>query len=118
MLEMSGALDFRQKILRGAYGNSNPGLISTEFIGRYQQVVAKDEIHFMQQLVGRRMKTFGYQLDEIKLTAGEALKYYTTTFPDNLMRFSSWLALEKLQRLYPAQFGKTPPRDKIKLVNA
>ncbi len=118
MLEMKGASEFREKILRGAYGNKGPGLISTEFIGRYRQVIAKEELKFMQNLAGNSMKSFGYELDEIRLSPAESLKYRTRTFPDNLVRLTSWLALEKIQRLYPAQFGKTPPEDKIRLVNA
>lgn len=118
MLEMKGASEFREKILRGAYGNKSPELISTEFIGRYKKVIAKEELKFMQNFAGSKMKSFGYELDEIRLSPAENLKYLTRTFPDNWMRLTSWLVLEKIQRSYPAQFGKTPPEDKIRLVNA
>lgn len=117
MLEMSGAPDFREKILRGAYGNSGSSLISTEFIGRYKKSLTIEEIKFMQQIVGKTMNNYGYQMEKVKMSSREKLAYYTNAFPDNWMRFISWLIIEKAQRLLPERFGKTPPKDKIKLVH-
>ncbi len=118
MLEMNGAPDFRDKILRGTYGEVGSNLISTNFIGRYKQSVPKEELAFMQMLAGKRMQAYGYELEEIHFSATEWIKYFTKTYPDNWMRMTTWLTMEKVQRHFPAQFGRTPPQDKIRLVSA
>lgn len=118
MLGMKGAPEFRDKILRGVYGKVGSNLISTSFIGRFKQSVPKEEIAFMQMLAGGRMRTYGYKMENIHFSATEWIKYFSKTYPDNWMRMITWLTMEKVQRHFPAQFGRTPPRDKIRLVSA
>lgn len=118
MMQMTGAPEFRKKILSGAYGSQDPNLISTEFIGRYKGRIASQEIAFMQSFAGKKMKALGYELEKINFSLIDWIKFFSKTFPDNWIRMKSWLLLEKVQRQYPAQFGKPPPKDKVKLVNA
>lgn len=114
MLTMEGAPAFRDKVLRRAYGNTGPGLISQNFIGRYRLSVPIDEIAFMQMLAGKRMVAHGYSLEPVRFTAVEKVRFYSKTLPANLARMYSWLAAEKVQRHFPERFGRTPPKDKIR----
>ena len=117
LLEMSGAPEFRDKIRKGAYGKAGPELISTDFIGRYKQSVSKDELAYMQWFAGKRMQAYGYKLEETQFSTSEWIQFLFKTVPDNWLRMATWLTVEKIQHHFPAQFGRTPPRDKIRLVN-
>ncbi len=114
LLTMEGAPEFRAKVMRGAYGNKGPGLISQNFIGRYRQNVPQNEIAFMQMLAGKRMLAHGYSLEPIQFSAAENLNFLTKTWPVNMARLLSWLSVEKVQRSFPERFGRTPPADKIR----
>jgi hypothetical protein len=114
LLTMEGAPDFREKVRRGAYGNSGPELISKEFIGRYRKSVSKEEIAFMQRHVGRQMVNNGYSLEPIHFSIYESLKYFLSVWPLNIARMFTWLTVELLQHNFPLVFGRKPPQDKVK----
>lgn len=114
MLTMEGAPDFREKVLRGAYGNSGERLISTEFIGRFRRFVPGEEIAFMQAVAGKKMVAYGYALESIRFTPRERLKFYSSDWPLNLARMSAWLAVEAVQHNFPGQFGRKVPADKLR----
>ena len=114
MLTMEGAPDFREKVLRGAYGNSGQNLISTEFIGRFRKFVPSEEIAFMQAIAGKKMLAYGYSLESVCFSPGQRLKFYTTGWPLNLARMSAWLAVEAVQHNFPGYLGRKPPADKLR----
>ena len=115
MLAMVGAGSFREKVEQGKYGNRAGGLITTEFIGRYRNAIPKGEIAFMQSLAGREMRTWGYAPEPITFTAGERLTYVLGGWPLNWGRMVAWWGTTALQQRFPAQLGRKPPVDKIRV---
>jgi hypothetical protein len=43
------------------------------------------------------MQRFGYQKQEVKLSAGELLKFYGRLLPASLLRMLGWIVLTNLQ---------------------
>lgn len=114
LLTMKGAPAFREKVMRGRYGNSEGRLISTEFIGRYRNSVRKEEIAFMQSIAGDEMIAHGYALEPIRFSSGERIKFLTAGWPVNFGRMVAWLGTEAVQQEFPARFGRKPPADKVR----
>ncbi len=118
MLTMQGAPNFRAKVMRGEYGNTGPGLIAQNFIGRYRKSLANDEIVFMQFIAEYQMRAHGYKFDPLVLTPIESMLFFFYTLPVNLARMVSWLLVERVQRAFPQKLGRTPPADKIRLTKS
>ncbi len=109
MLTMVGALDHRDKLSQRSSGQpGQQGPLSTEFIGRYRQVIPRPEIAFMQRYAGRDMLAYGYTLEPIRFSLGERLRFACVDWPVNLARMAAWRALEAIQHRFPAQVGRKP----------
>lgn len=59
MLNMQGAPTFREKGSNSSYGQRDPGVISSDSIGRFRQVLTPLQIAFIQISAGREMDLFG-----------------------------------------------------------
>jgi sulfotransferase family protein len=114
LLTMNGAPAFQGKVRRGKYGNRGPQLISTEFIGRYRKTIPPIEIAFIQSMAGKDMLAYGYDLEPIRFSSGERMKFLLAGWPDNAGRMMAWLGAELLQQNLPEQFGRKPPADKVR----
>ncbi|MEM2125331.1 MAG: sulfotransferase [Candidatus Methanosuratincola sp.] len=113
MIEMKGALDHREKLIKSSQEDSGTSPLSIEFIGRYRKVIPKQEIAFMQAFAGRLMKANGYQPDSIRFSPNEHIHYILIDFPLNFVRMKAWLGLEFLQHHFPAWMGRKPARKMI-----
>jgi hypothetical protein len=118
MLELRGMPSYRAKLeasVRAAGGDPDaPGaLISPAFIGGYRGRIQPRELAFMQGRLGRRMRSHGYDLDEIRFAPAERLRYGLVDLPLNLIRMYVWQSLESIQHRVPRWFGRTPVRAKL-----
>ena len=122
MLEMSGARKFREAGGNSSYGQRQSG-ISTNSIGRFRQVMSTSEIAFFQACAGRRMTAYHYQLDPVRFSLQDRLRFYTFDFPVNLARLWAWRLREAFQdrvgrklpayRIVPDPALRNVPADKI-----
>ncbi len=94
MLTMNGAKAFRDEGGNSSYTQYEPGRISTRSIGRFRQVLTKQQILFIQMFCRQHMLALDYQLDELSLSIPEQLGFYLWFVPDNLARMTAWHARE------------------------
>jgi hypothetical protein len=108
MLEMVGAIEHRDKLMRKSnmYGKTPP--LSEEYIGIFKEVVPKQERYFIQTFIGNLMKSYGYEPEKLDLKVGEKLRYLFLTLPQNLLTLIFWAGQEFLQQKIPQVFGRQP----------
>lgn len=108
MLTMEGAKRFRRKINQGV--DPEPGQIPVkpDYIGCFRQAVPKPEIAFMQSIAGREMIARGYQLEPVRFTGKERLRYLFLDWPLNLARMVIWQSVELLHQWFPNFAGRKP----------
>jgi hypothetical protein len=94
MLTMMGAPTHRNKGSNSSYGKREVGKISTDSIARYRQVLSPQEIKYMQDFCKDGMREFGYELDDIRLSARERVSYIFVDWVFNFARMSFWAAKE------------------------
>lgn len=104
MLSMEGAGTFREKGGNSSYGPHQAEGISTRSIGRFRQVLSKQEIAVVQTCAAREMVASGYDLESIQLTPGERLRFYSYDWPANVAKMLAWYMLEVMKD----QIGRTP----------
>lgn len=97
MLAMHGAPVFRGKGSNSSYGRRDPGVISTQSIGRFRDVLTADQIAFIQVVAGARMALFGYARHELHLPFHRWLGIAVGAFPRELARLCAWRAREALR---------------------
>jgi hypothetical protein len=107
MLTEGSAL-YQDNIRSRSGSESEPGGISTAYIGRFRQRVPPREIAFMQMLGGRDMQAFGYPPEPLRLSFGEQLRFYVIDWPVNLVRLATWRSVEAIQQNFPARLGREP----------
>lgn len=108
ILNMAGAPDQREKMIRRSHGNTSSTPLSSEYIGIYRKQIPLLELTFMQSVLRARLKEFDYHLDPIDLTISQRAEFYFKTVPFNLARLITWLARESLQHHLPGLFGRKP----------
>jgi hypothetical protein len=94
MLGMEGAPRLLEKGSNSSYGRREPGVIATDSIARYRQVLAPSDIAFIQSLAGKEMLAFDYALDSIHFSIEERLAYLFLDWPRNRLRMAAWVAKE------------------------
>jgi hypothetical protein len=114
MVKLEGAPEFIRKTPDNLKNNISGTPVYMDFIGRYKNKISKDEIAFMQLMVGREMTRHGYKLDQIRFSWKETLRYCFKTIPLNLTLMCVWLFMNFLQRDFPSRFGRKPPADKLR----
>ena len=116
MLTMIGAPTHRNKGSNSSYGKREIGKISTDSIARYRQVLAPQEIKYMQDFSKDGMREFGYELDDIRLSAREWINYIFVDWLFNFARMTLWAAKETLLgfkgRSLPAR-RLVPPKNAV-----
>jgi hypothetical protein len=118
MLELRDMPTYRAKLegsVRNAGGDPDaPGaLISPAFVGGYRGRIPERELAFMQGRLGSRMRRHGYEIDEIRLSPMERLRYAAVDLPLNFVRMHTWQGLETVQHRAPRLFGRNPVRAKL-----
>jgi hypothetical protein len=106
MLTMDGSPGHREKLMQNADMAERP--LSEKYIGRFRQHVPKMEIAFIQQYARNEMRQFGYELEPIRFSLKERVKYETQTRPSNLTRMTVWLVVESLQQRFPRLVSRRP----------
>ena len=90
MLMMQGAANFRDEGGNSSYGQRQPGVISTNSIGRFRQVLTQRDIAFIQRYAGPAMRAFDYQPEPLRLALHERLLFALADRPLNLARLAAW----------------------------
>ena len=96
MLTMIGAPTHRNKGSNSSYGKREIGKISTDSIARYRQVLSPQEIKYMQDFSKDGMREFGYELDDIRLSARQWVNYIVVDWLFNFARMTFWTAKETI----------------------
>lgn len=97
MLSMDGAPTFRAKGSNSSYGQRDPGVISTESIGRFRQVLSPRQIAFTQMIAREEMEAFGYPLEDLSLPPAERFRFAMGSLPVELARLAAWRTREQVR---------------------
>lgn len=97
MLSMQGAEGFRDQGSNSSYGPLQVGVISTDSIGRYRQVLSAGQIAFIQATGLRQMHSFGYEQDKVELSAGGWARFFAAEMPVELGKLVGWRARHRLR---------------------
>lgn len=108
MLEMGGAEEHREKMMRSARETKSGSPLSDEHIGIYRRDLSKFDLAFMQSIARSSLREFGYQVEDVRFTPAEWVKYITWSWPANFGRMLLWLAIEYIQQNHPQTFGRKP----------
>ena len=96
MLDMEDAGSFSGS--NSSYDLDRPrGVISTDSIGRYRQVLSKREIAFMQSQASRGMKAMEYQIEALPLNWTDRLALTLGVGPLNRARMFTWRTRESIR---------------------
>lgn len=87
MLEMRGAPEFRRQGSNSSYGPRQVGVIATDSIGRYRDVLSEPQVRFIEGRLGGHMTRFGYNVREQSVAS---LPYLLGTFSHEIMRYCGW----------------------------
>lgn len=90
MLAMHGAKSFREQGSNSSYGQRKPGVISTDSIGRFRQVLSQNEIAFIQAVARDEMLALSYQMHPTDLSMNDRLRYTMFDWPFNQARLIAW----------------------------
>lgn len=113
MLDMPGAPEHRDKLIRRSHGNPEKSPLSPQYIGIFLKNVPMDEIAFMQSVAGRSLRHFGYVIESIPFSLKGHLRYLFLVWPLNFVRLLAWLGIEILQHNLPKYFGRKPSANMI-----
>lgn len=97
MLTMKGAKTFRDQGSNSSYGQRKPGVISTNSIGRYNQVLSARQIACIQSFAKQEMLSFDYELDALEMPWKEKLRLIMADWPRNLVLLHSWRIRETMR---------------------
>jgi hypothetical protein len=90
MLEMSGGGSYTESGANSSYGPIASGTISTASVGRYRDVLSPRTIAFIQAYAGEAMSRHGYELEPIRLSSAERLRYVLLDGPADRLRMALW----------------------------
>lgn len=113
MIMMPDAPEHRDKLIRRSKIKNDVSPLSDEFIGIYRTIVPKLEVLYLQLLMGKLMKFYGYQLEQYQLSSAERIKFVFSTFPSNFIRMTMWGLQEFFQQKLPGIFGRKPAANHI-----
>ncbi len=65
-------------------------LLREDYIGRFRDSLAAEEVAFIQQYAGRLMARFGYPLDPVRFSLAESARFYSMHWPLNSARLLGW----------------------------
>jgi len=113
MLRMDGAPKHQARLLNGRTLSPGQTPVSADYIGLYKQKVPKLELAFMQHNAGRKMQTYGYEMEPLHFNKTEKLRFTFIEQPGQLLRMATWRSVEALQQNFPRRFGRKPGRRMI-----
>ncbi len=90
MLSMAGAEGFRDQGANSSYGPREAGVISTDSIGRYREVLTLRQIAFIQATAHRHMESFGYPSQRVDLSVRRWAGFFTSLMPVELGKMAGW----------------------------
>jgi hypothetical protein len=108
MLNMPGAPDHRDKLIRRSHGNPLKSPLSPQYVGIYRQELPAEELAFMQSTARRSLSQFGYARNLLDFSSREWAQYFLITWPLNFARMLVWLGVEFVQHNLPGRFGRKP----------
>lgn len=97
MLAMDGAPRFRDEGANSSYGRRPPGLITTESIGRFRDVLSARQVAAIQVLAGAGMAWFGYEPEPLRLHPAGRLRLALVDLPFESARLLAWRARERVR---------------------
>lgn len=109
MLSMNGAKNFRDEGGNSSYLKRKPGKITTSSIGKYKDVLTKNQVVFLQIFSKDSMLKYGYDLDDIYLSNLERIRFILFDFPINLTKMIAWFGREALLN----QIGRSLPSERV-----
>lgn len=92
MLTMAGGGRFRDIGSNSSYGARDVGVIATDSIGKYRKVLRPRQIAFMQSAAENELLDYGYELDDVNMSAGERLRLAVSDGPYHRMVMAAWRA--------------------------
>jgi hypothetical protein len=113
MLAMKSAPKLRSKLLKDRQINPDQNLLSPKYLGLFRQNISKREIAFIQLHAGRKMRTYGYPLDDIAFSPGEWFSFAAIEWPNQWARMMGWITIETLQQYLPGLIGRKPGKRMI-----
>jgi hypothetical protein len=108
MLVIEGSISFRKAGGNRSDGNDGRGNVSTAFVGRYQQVMSKCEIAFVQAYAKRSMAAYGYELTPVRFSPRGYMRFCSIEHPVNVACMVSWRILQAIRQHFPAWMGAHP----------
>ena len=109
MMTMGGAAEHTNVGGNSSFERIEPGKISTKPVGRYREVLSNLEILYIQMFTGKFMQKLGYKKEQVKLSAGEMLRFYGRLLPSSLVRMFGWMMLTTLK----VSRGEPIPRSRL-----
>lgn len=97
MLHMEGAPVFLEKGSNSSYGRREPGVISTDSIGRFRQVLSPRQTAFIQLFAGKEMASFGYGSERLDMRFRERLRYTVWDVPVQTANVAAWRVRETVR---------------------
>lgn len=97
MLSMDGAPRFLEQGSNSSYGPREAGIISTDSIGRFREVLSPREIAFMQTVARHEMADFSYAPVPVRLPAAQRVRYAVADLPFESARLLAWRARESFR---------------------
>lgn len=94
MLSMDGAQIFKKEGGNSSYGNMKPGEISTRSVGKFRTVLSDQQVLYVQRTAGTMMAEFGYEAEQIPMSALEATAYSLYRLPLEHSRALAWRVRE------------------------
>lgn len=90
VLQMGGAPTFRDQGSNSSYGAREAGVISTDSIGRYADVLSPRQIAFIHMVAADRMRSHGYEAEPVRLSASDRVRFWAVDVPFELARLAGW----------------------------
>ncbi len=97
MLKMEESGSYMEAGGNSSYGRREPGVISTNSIGRFRQILTKRQIAFIQEHAGQTMEAMGYDLDPVQFSVSDRLIYTFADQPLNVAKMFAWRAREAIR---------------------
>jgi hypothetical protein len=92
MLAMTGAAGFREQGGNSSYGSHAVGVISARSLGRFREVLTPRQIAFIELAAAQPMRRLGYELDGVRMDAGDRLRFSLHDGPLNTGALVAWRA--------------------------
>jgi len=108
MLSMDGHAKHRRLLAGESERAAGTSLLSRDFIGGSRDRIPKAELAFLQLVAGRRMRTYGYALDDVELAAAERARFVVADLPNQIARMAAWRGIEALQQRFPGRVRRRP----------